>query len=228
MGVLPRAFYARPAPEVARDLLGHEIVHRGPEGAIGGRIVEVEAYLGGLDPASHAFRGPTPRNQVMFGPAGHSYIYLSYGMHWCLNLVTEGEGVAGAVLVRALEPTRNLDLWRERRPDLALVLAASGPGRVGRGLGLDRRHNGLDLVRSELRVVASRELPSPWASGPRVGIRQAQDRLWRFWILGHPSVSRARGSAPGPWPGAVGSTEGALSHRGAPRPRAVDTRVRST
>ncbi len=192
MAVLPRRFYARPTLAVARALLGHELRWRGPGGVLGGTIVEVEAYRGEDDPASHAYRGPTPRTRVMFGPAGHAYVYFTYGMHHCLNVVTESEGRAGAVLVRALEPRTNLALWRARRPDLPIHLVASGPGRVARALGLTRAHDGLDLTRSPL-VILRRDGPrGAIGQGPRVGIRRAQGKPWRFWLSGSPAVSRVR------------------------------------
>jgi DNA-3-methyladenine glycosylase len=200
MAVLPRSFYARPTLLVARDLLGHELLFDGPAGRLGGRIVEVEAYLGEADPASHAHRGPTPRNRVMFGPPGHAYVYLSYGMHHCVNVVCEGAGQAGAVLIRALEPRSNLELWRTRRPDLALARAASGPGRVCRALGLARVHDGLDLTRPPLTIRRCAEPRGPLAAGPRVGLSRAVAAPFRFWLADSPAVSSARGSAPGPWP----------------------------
>jgi DNA-3-methyladenine glycosylase len=186
---------------VARELLGHELVWRGPGGRLGGIIVEVEAYGGADDPASHAHRGPTARNRVMFGHPGHAYVYFTYGMHHCVNVVTEAAGRPGAVLVRALRPRSNLALWRVRRPDLPLERAASGPGRVARALGLTRTHDGLDLTGSELVILRRDTAGLRVRSGPRVGIRQARDVPWRFWVPGEPAVSRSRGSHPGPWPG---------------------------
>jgi DNA-3-methyladenine glycosylase len=215
VAVLPRRFYARPVLDVARDLLGRELVWRGPEGILGGVIVEVEAYAGERDPASHAARGETARNRVMFGPPGHAYVYFTYGMHHCMNVVTGRPGVANAVLIRALRPSIGLAHWRARRPDLALAVAGQGPGRVARALGLTRGHDGLDLTRSSLVVrsgprggggrrsgVEGDDLAARIRQGPRVGIRVGRSLPWRFWIADEPAVSRARGSAPGPWPGA--------------------------
>jgi DNA-3-methyladenine glycosylase len=187
--------------EVARALLGHELVFASPAGTIGGTIVEVEAYAGAQDPASHAFRGETARNRVMFGPAGHAYVYFTYGMHHCVNVVTGREGEASAVLVRALEPRTNLALWRARRPEGKLERAAAGPGLVCRALGLTREHNGLDLTGSALVVRRVRRPKGVVIAGPRVGIRHAPERPWRFWLARSPAVSRARGSVSGPWPG---------------------------
>jgi DNA-3-methyladenine glycosylase len=188
--ILPRRFYARPTLVVARELLGKELLWRGSGGPMGGVIVEVEAYLGAHDPASHAFRGETPRNRTMFGAPGHAYVYFTYGMHHCLNVVTEDLGTPHAILLRALRPKTGLARWRAARPDLPLERIASGPGRLCRALGLDRTHDGLDLVRSELGV---RTVPGAAAgavrSGPRIGIRLARELPYRFWLAGEAAVS---------------------------------------
>jgi len=203
--VLPRRFYARPTLVVARALLGKELLWRGEGGPMGGRIVEVEAYLGASDPASHAYRGETPRNRTMFGAPGHAYVYFTYGMHHCMNVVTEEAGTPHAILLRALAPTTGLERWRAARPDLPLARIASGPGRLCRALGLDRSHDGLDLTRSELivrtlagaraagAVIESREVGSrEIRSGPRIGIRLARELPYRFWLAGEPAVSGPR------------------------------------
>ena len=197
MATLPRRFYARPTLDVARELLGHALVWRGEGGPIGGIIVEVEAYGGADDPASHAYRGETARNRAMFGAPGHAYVYLTYGMHHCLNVVTESAGVPCAVLVRAIAPTIGPERWRAARPDLPLARAGAGPGRICRALGLNRRHDGFDLTRSDLvvRAVAERPRPADIRSGPRIGIRHAREAPWRFWLDGHPAVSHASGRA---------------------------------
>ena len=178
----------------SRAVLGRLLVYDGPEGRVSGRIVETEAYRGARDPASHAYRGLTPRNAVMFGPPGHAYIYFVYGAHFCLNLVTEPEGISSAVLVRALEPVEGLELMLTRRPGREPERLARGPGSVARALGLGREHNGLDLTRGPLWVS---HLPSlrgglGVASGPRVGIRQGVHLPWRFFLAGHPCVSASR------------------------------------
>ena len=193
---MPRAFYARPALALARAVLGRLLVRDTPAGRVAGRIVEVEAYRGAVDPASHAFRGRTRRNAVMFGPPGHAYVYFTYGMHHCLNLVAEGEGRAAAVLVRALEPVAGLELMRRRRKVTAWERLASGPGCVGHALGLDLRHNGLDLVRGPLWLadLPPRRGGRRIARGPRVGIRLGADLPWRFHLEGHPCVSGRRSS----------------------------------
>jgi len=194
---LPRRFYERPAVAVARAVLGRLLVHDDSEGRIAGRIVEVEAYGDGRDPASHARAGPTLRNAAMFGPAGHAYVYFTYGMHHCLNLVTGRAGRAAAVLVRALEPVLGLDLARGRRGTVPPERLMSGPGCVARALGLTRKHDGLDLTRGPLWVsdLPARRHGLPIASGPRVGIRAGTGHAWRFHLAGHPAVSGPRAPA---------------------------------
>jgi DNA-3-methyladenine glycosylase len=179
---------------VARDLLGRVLVHDTPEGRCAGRIVEVEAYRGAIDPASHAYRGRTPRNAVMFGPPGHAYVYFTYGMHHCLNVVTGPAGLPEAVLLRALEPITGLEQMAARRGVQVAEQLARGPGSLARALGITREHDGMDLVRGPLWIGAGMPERSPWpvARGPRVGIRVATDRPWRFAYAGHPSVSGPR------------------------------------
>lgn len=199
---LPRAFYARDAVVVARALLGRVLECDLGRERVAGRIVEVEAYRGARDPASHAFRGETPRNRVMFGPPGHAYVYFTYGMHHCLNVVCGREGVAAAVLVRALEPLAGLELARERRGVQEAARLMRGPGCVAQALGLTRVHDGSDLVGGPLRVTRepARRFGRRIACGTRVGIRVGLEHPWRFWLEGHPCVS-------GPRPG------GANGHR---------------
>jgi DNA-3-methyladenine glycosylase len=194
---LSRRFYARPTLEVAEQLLGRQLVHESADGPVGGRIVEVEAYLGPLDPASHAVAGRTARNQSMWGEPGHAYVYFTYGMHHCLNVVTEQEGSPAAVLIRALEPTVGLDILRRRRPHLADRLLLSGPGRVCAALGLGREHDGLDLVSGPLWIGRARR-PGPVSRGPRVGIRVGLDRPFRLYFSDHPSVSHPSWGDGGP------------------------------
>jgi DNA-3-methyladenine glycosylase len=195
---LPRAFFERPATVVARDLLGRVLVHDAPGGPRAGRIVEVEAYRGLIDPASHAYRGRTERNGVMFGRAGHAYVYLSYGIHHCLNLVCEPAGSAAAVLIRALEPLQGLDAMMRARSTREGSRLARGPGCVAQALGLDRRHDGLDLARGPLWVSAERpeRTGRKVTTGPRIGISKGLDRPWRFYLAGHPCVSATNGSPP--------------------------------
>lgn len=200
-GPLGRDFFARPTARVARDLLGCRlVVDRGTRVEVVATLVEVEAYLGLSDPASHAFRGPTPRASIMFGAAGHLYVYLSYGVHHCANLVTETRGVAGAVLLRAASVDGGEAVVRERRaayrPNLARTIAAHellrGPGNLCRGLGIALGDNGLDVCSDESRVeVWEPSVRSRVAvvRGPRVGISSATERPLRFAVRGHPAVS---------------------------------------
>ncbi len=194
---LPRAFYARDPVVVARAVLGRLLVHDSPRGRVSGLVVEAEAYRGADDPASHARRGRTPRNAAMFGEAGHAYVYFTYGMHHCLNLVTGTAGKASAVLVRALEPVDGSGLMRERRGTGATTRLARGPGNVARALGLTRAHDGVDLVGGPLWLsdLPPRRGGHRIARGPRVGIRVALDRDWRWFLEGHPCVSAPGGAA---------------------------------
>jgi len=188
---LPRAFYATGPRRLARALLGRVLVHDDPAaGRLAGRIVEVEAYGGADDPASHAFRGETARNRVMFGHPGHAYVYFTYGMHHCMNVVCGQEGRAMAVLVRALEPLAGLAAMARRRGTDDVRRLGRGPGALASALGLTRAHDGDDLTRGPLWIA---DLPAvragAIASGPRIGIRHAAERPWRYWIAGSPFVS---------------------------------------
>ena len=185
---LSRAFYARGTHVVARALLGCYLVHDAPPGRTAGRIVEVEAYLGPRDPASHAYRR-TSRSEVMWGRPGTAYVYFSYGAHACMNVVTEAEGRAGAVLLRALEPVEGLALMRRRRGTDDLRLLASGPGRLTQALGVTLDLNRSDLVTGPL-YVARGVPPAAIARTPRIGISAAADRRWRFVVRGSPALSR--------------------------------------
>jgi DNA-3-methyladenine glycosylase len=174
---LGRAFFARSVHEVAPNLIGAELYVDGT----GGTIVEVEAY-DQEDPAAHSYRGRTERNAAMFGPPGHAYVYRSYGVHWCLNLVCEPEGRASAVLVRALEPTRGLERMRARRGVDEIRLLCSGPGRLTQALAITREHDGLPLDRPPFELRA-RPAPVEVVAGPRIGITRAADRPWRYGLL---------------------------------------------
>ena len=156
---------------------------------VGGRIVEVEAY-DQEDPASHGYRGRTPRNAAMFGPPGRAYVYRSYGVHWCLNLVCEGEGVASAVLLRALEPMHGLDTMRERRGLEDARLLCSGPGRLCQALGVTREHDGLPVDRPPFELL-SRDREVEVVAGPRIGITRAAELPWRYVEAGSRFLSRA-------------------------------------
>jgi DNA-3-methyladenine glycosylase len=186
--ILKRSFYERPAVEVARGLLGKVLVH----GPTAGRIVEVEAYLGGDDLAAHSSHGITNRTRVIFGPPGHAYVYFIYGQYECLNLVAEPRGQPGCVLIRALEPLAGIDTMRQRRPTARrLEDLASGPGKLTLAMAITRRHNGADVTRGGLVV---RE-PADQAVfkievTPRIGIRHSVDWPLRFLVRGSPFVSR--------------------------------------
>jgi len=186
--ILPRAFYARPTVEVARDLLGKVLVH----GRTAGIIVETEAYPGGDDRASHSSRGITGRTRVIFGPPGHAYVYFIYGMYECLNIVAEPDGTAGCVLIRAIEPVAGIDIMRRRRPTArGIEDLANGPGKLTLALDITRRHYGADVTRGPLVVRAPREpRPVPIAATPRIGITHCADRLLRFVIAGSRFASR--------------------------------------
>jgi DNA-3-methyladenine glycosylase len=189
---IPRSFFLRPTPVVARELLGRVLVHDSPEGTTAGVIVETEAYLRD-DPASHSFRGPTPRNASMFGPAGRAYVYLIYGVHHCLNVVTADEGVGEAVLLRALEPIEGLELMRRRRGEVADRDLCNGPGKLVQALGISRSHDGLEFTRGPIGLRDPRLPPSGRirvVRDVRVGITNGRDLPLRFYIRESPYVSR--------------------------------------
>lgn len=197
---LPREFFDRPAVEVAPELLGRVLVRRLPDGArLAGRIVEVEAYEPG-DPASHGYRGPTPRNVSMFGPPGRLYVYFTYGHHWMMNVVTRSEGEGSAVLLRALEPLEGLPIMAAARGRHEVRDLCSGPGKLAQALGVDRVHDGEDLLRG--RVVWLEEgspvPPDRIAAGRRVGVNVGTESPWRFFVAGDPFVSKGRVGPPGP------------------------------
>lgn len=198
---LPAAFYARPTLAVAADLIGCVLVHEVDGTRCGGRIVEVEAYIGEDDPACHAAPGPTPRNQPLYGPPGVAYVYLNYGMHWLVNAVTEPAGHPAAVLIRALEPLEGLDVMRARRAPRPTARArvwsgreshlCRGPGNLTRALQITSPQNRASLAGGALRiepgVAGHPPLAVAWSA--RIGIRVGQDRPWRAYVPGHPSVS---------------------------------------
>lgn len=187
---LPASFYARHPLAVAPELLNKVLV----SGDRAGRIVEVEAYCGADDPASHAYRGPTPRTATMFGPPGHLYVYFTYGMHWCANVVTHRPGEVGAVLVRALAPLRGVEAMRHARPAARRdVDVANGPAKLTQALGIDGTYDGADLRRSGRGVtVLQDDTPPPQrpSIGPRVGISVATEEPWRFSVPGEPHRSK--------------------------------------
>ena len=190
---LNRSFYARDPVTLARDLLGRVLFYRTPAGLLAGRIVEVEAYTGQQDPASHAFRGLTNRNAVMFGPAGFAYVYFTYGMHHCLNVTAQRPGRAGAVLIRALEPLAGIDVMRARGDSGPEARLLSGPGKIGRAFSLTLHDNGRDLTRGPLGIAAGTPLTDEEVLvGPRVGITRAVDLPYRFVAAASPSISGPR------------------------------------
>jgi len=250
MELLPREFFDRPSTEVAPDLLGCVLWHDSPEGLVAVRLVEVEAYQGANDPASHAYRGQTARNAVMFGPPGHIYVYFTYGMHFCANLVCQPAGRAEAVLLRAGEVVAGSDLAAQRRAgengltDLAAtgngsdpapgqpsngrtwraVDLARGPARLCQALGIDRQLDGADVCGPGSPLGIGPAWPADSAAagqavistGPRVGIRLAADRPWRYWLAGDGHVSVYRPSkprTPRPKPVTGSSAEDGTMHR---------------
>lgn len=191
---LPAEFFARPTLEVAESLVGHTLFRQTSEGLVSGRLVEVEGYCGPDDPNSHAFRR-TPRSAIMYGPAGVLYVYLTYGIHHCANVVCNADGVAGAVLMRAVEPMEGRDLMAARRGVADLRLLARGPGRLCQAFALSRLDNGSDLASAEVWIGAERRREAPVLTSYRIGVDAATDQPWRFY-------------EPGPW------TSGPLSRAG--------------
>jgi DNA-3-methyladenine glycosylase len=182
--MIGKDFFAPSVHDVAPELVGVTLLVDG----VGGPIVEVEAY-DHEDPAAHGFRGKTRRNASMFGPPGHAYVYRSYGIHWCLNFVCEAEGVASAVLIRALEPTQGTEHMRRRRGLENPRTLCAGPGRLCQALGITREHDGLALDEPPFELLPRSETPE-LAIGPRIGITQAADQPWRYALAGSPYLSR--------------------------------------
>ena len=199
MKKLPRAFYLRSTPRVAKDLLGKLLVRRVDERVLIARIVETEAYCQN-DPASHSFRGPTNRNAVMFSNGGHLYVYFTYGMHFCANVVTARVGKGEAVLLRAVEPIDGIDIMssnrkhhgrRMKQGDVFERNLTNGPAKLCQALKIGRRENGIDLLGDEIYLLDSPRLrPSEIATSTRIGIRVGEKTLWRFFIKGNGWISR--------------------------------------
>jgi len=205
-GKLPRSFYDRPTLDVAQDLLGKVLVHDRRGIRTAGSIVEVEAYIGESDPACHAAPGPTRRNEPLYGPPGHAYVYLNYGIHCLVNVVAEPAGSPAAVLIRALDPLEGIPMMRRRRaramkgrrrpPDPSALPQSElcrGPGNVTMAMGITLAENRLDLLGSRLFVEDRGIGVAAVVWGPRVGIKVGTDRPWRAYAAHHPAVSEPRG-----------------------------------
>ena len=206
--ILPRSFYDRPTLEVARDLLGKVLVHNRRGVSTSGVIVEVEAYIGESDPACHAAPGLTTRNAPLYGTAGHAYVYLNYGIHCLVNIVTESQGSPAAVLIRALDPLDGVAVMRRRRARAAKGRSrrpgstipthdlCRGPGNLTMAMGITLAENRLDLLGDRLFVEDRGIVLAPLAWGPRIGIRVGTETPWRAWVDGHPAVSGTLNAEP--------------------------------
>ena len=196
---LTRSFYERDALAVARDLIGCIFVRLHPRGRVAVRLVETEAYRGAIDPGSHGYRGPTNRNRTMFGPPGRIYVYFTYGMHWCVNVVCGHEGECEAVLLRAGEPVDGLEIMRKLRGGVDDRLLAAGPARLAQAMGIDKTHDGETLLRGGEFWIAEDADTSAYRKGEvaqtvRVGLAagRGEEIPWRFVVPGHPHASRKR------------------------------------
>jgi len=195
--LLPRSFYLQPTLQIAKDILGKYILRYTGNKLLIGRIVEVEAYRQN-DPASHSFHGKTNRNGIMFGEGGHLYVYFTYGMHFCANIVTRENGVGEAVLIRAIEPLAGIEIMLKNRfsnlksPEhRAIINLTNGPAKFCQAFGIERGNNGADLLESEIRISAGSYIPSKLIKrSARIGINIGLEKNWRFFIDGNPWVSR--------------------------------------
>jgi DNA-3-methyladenine glycosylase len=191
---LPRSFYLHPTLTVARELLGKYLIRNVHQDRLVGKIVEVEAYLGKKDPASHTYRGKTKRNEVMFLEGGHLYVYFTYGMHFCANVVTEREGIGHAVLLRAVEPLEGIDVMRKNRrfrsgePDRGLT---NGPAKLCQAFGINQSQNGIDLLGDELWISDGEWIQHTNVErSSRIGIRRGTEKKWRFYLKNSIFISR--------------------------------------
>lgn len=188
----PRTFFGRDTITVACDLLGQNLVRSTAAGEIVAKIVEVEAYKGSDDPASHAYRKKTPRNRLMFGKAGIAYVYFIYGNHYCLNVTTEGEGVPGAVLIRAVEVVEGLQIAQTHRTTHSVINLTNGPGKLTQALAITNAHNGLDLTLKGELFISQTETSDDFeiVTDQRVGVTAGKEKPWRFYIRGNKFVSQ--------------------------------------
>ena len=188
--MLSESFFEKDVAVLAKELLGYELIHSSPEGLTAGIIVETEAYHQ-IDEASHSYRGKTKRTAVMFGPPGRVYTYFTYGMHWCFNITAESEGIGAGVLIRALEPTRGIELMSARRGGKPIRELCSGPSKLVQAMGISRTDYGKLVFKGEFRLKPRAQSGSlAIRSGPRIGISKAKDTAWRFWIQDNQFVSR--------------------------------------
>ena len=188
---LDRNFYLRSGLEVARDLIGKKIFHNSPEGLTGGIIVETEAYMGSLDAAAHSYKGLTARTQIQYGLGGFAYVYMIYGMYFCMNVVANVENIPDAVLIRALQPTDGINLMRKRRNKNNLRDLCSGPGKLAQAMGIDKNHYGVDLCGDEIFIETTNILPEVTAT-KRINVDYAGDAanyLWRYIMTGSEFLS---------------------------------------
>ena len=183
-------FSAKNVEELAKDLLGCELIHKSSDGITAGIIVETEAYHQ-TDEASHSYRGKTARTQIMFGPPGHVYVYFTYGMHWCFNITAEQEGIGAAVLIRSLQPTQGIEIMKQRRQRESIHELCSGPSKLVQALAITKADYGLPVYGGSFDLILREEAANlEIRSGPRIGISKAKDRPWRFWLKDNPFVSR--------------------------------------
>ena len=195
MARLGRVFFARYSPKVAKGLIGCRLVRVADGERISGTVVETEAYRGRRDPASHAFRGKTKRNEVMFGPAGFAYVYFTMGIHYCLNVTAEEEGAASAVLIRAAQPFEGIEKMRRNRGVAELTKLASGPGNLTKAFGIGRELNGEDMVTSGRLFFEEGGRDCRIGVSSRVGVGAGESFRWRFYARGSPFVSKGRPSS---------------------------------
>jgi len=189
---IPREFYERHVVDVSRDLLGKLLVRVYNQKVLVGKIVETEAYRGKDDPASHAYRGKTPRNSIMFGKPGVAYIYIIYGMYHCLNVIAEPEGEAAGVLIRAIEPLKGINLMKQLRGTNKIKNLTNGPGKLTKAFAIDKSFNGMDLTQKNILFIAYPNQKEAFeiVETQRIGIKVGLDKMWRFYIRNNPFVSK--------------------------------------